>query len=105
MNTSALAIAQELKARLSSAVTLVDVRLFGSCARGACSDDSDIDVFVEIETLTREAKRLVRDIAWEVGLEHEAVISPLVFSRDEIENSPLRASPIVENIFRDSLKL
>ena len=96
-------IVKELKNRLAKAVPLLDVRIFGSCARGDAAEDSDIDVFVETNTLSREIKRTVRHIAWEVGLERGVVISTLVFSRDELRNSPLRSSPVVLNIFREGI--
>jgi hypothetical protein len=38
-------------------------------------------------------------------LKNTAVISTLIFSRDEIENSPLRASSIVENIMREGIEV
>ena len=105
MNATPLSIARELKTRLMPAVDILDFRMFGSCARGQYGEDSDIDVYIEIEQLTRKAKQTIRDISWTVGLEREAVISPLIFSRDEIENSPLRESPIVENILREGILL
>jgi hypothetical protein len=43
-------------------------------------------------------KEQIINIAWEVGFENFMVIAPLIFSRDEIENSALRSSPIVKVI-------
>jgi len=98
-------IAQELKRRLAREVPLVELRVFGSCARGDESPDSDIDIFIEVETLSRENKKKVRKISWETGLENASVISSLVFSRDEIERSPLGASPIVESIKHEGIEV
>lgn len=98
-----LSIALELKQRLSALAELVDFRVFGSRARGNADDYSDMDVFVEVERLDQSLKERLLDIAWEVGFEHLMVISPLIYTRDEIENSPHRSSPIVRVIAREGV--
>ncbi len=91
-------VARDLKLRLASAVSLVDFRVFGSRARGDADEYSDMDVFIEVDQLDRGLKERIMDISWEVGFENFMVIAPLIFSRDELENSPLRSSPIVKAI-------
>lgn len=98
-------IAKELKERLSKIVRLIDFRVFGSRARGDKDEYSDMDVFLEIESLNTEVKNKILDIIWEVGFKYFIVISPLIFTRDEIEKSPMRASPIVENIVKEGVKV
>jgi hypothetical protein len=63
-----------------------------------------LDVFIEVASLDRKARDLIYEIAWEVGLENLIVIAPLVFTEDEIENSPLRASPILININEEGIR-
>jgi predicted nucleotidyltransferase len=96
-------IAKKLKERLSEAVQLIDFRVFGSRARGDEDEYSDMDVFIEIESLNKDLKEKISDIIWEVGFEYFIVISPLIFTRDEIEKSPLKASPIVKNIIEEGV--
>ena len=98
-------IAEILKQRLSETINLVDFKVFGSRARGDADEDSDLDVFVEIEKKDREIKDKISHISWEVGFENEMLISVLVFTRDELENSPLRASPIVECINEEGVRV
>ena len=98
-------IARELKKRLAEAMELIDFKIYGSKARGDDDEFSDLDVFIEVASLDRKTNDLISEIAWEVGLENLIVISPLVFSRDEIENSPLRASPILININEEGIRL
>lgn len=98
-------IAQKMKAALVKDIPIISVRVFGSCARDEEEFDSDIDVFIEVETLSQQAKKRIRDITWQIGLDTETVISPLIFSRDEIENSPLRSSSIVQNIMREGIAI
>jgi len=100
-----LLVALEFKQKLSGAVRLLDFRVFGSRARGDADEFSDMDVFLEVETLDKKLKDRIREIAWEVGFEHYLVISPLIFTRDEIENSPLRSSPIVLNITAEGVRV
>jgi predicted nucleotidyltransferase len=98
-----LTIARQLKNRLDTVVTLVDFRIFGSRARGDADQHSDMDVFVEVGQLDKSLKESILDIAWEVGFENYIVISPLLFSSDELKNSPLRSSPIVKAIIAEGV--
>jgi predicted nucleotidyltransferase len=98
-------IARKLKERLSNIVEIVDFRVFGSRARGVQEEYSDLDVFIEVEYLDKGLKEKVREIVWEEGFENSIYISPLIFTRYEIEDSPLRASPIVKNINEEGVKV
>ncbi|HLG31115.1 MAG TPA: nucleotidyltransferase domain-containing protein [Candidatus Brocadiales bacterium] len=98
-------IAKKLKERLSEVVQLIDFRVFGSRARGNVDEYSDMDVFIEVESLDNQLKETIRDIVWEVGFENSIYISPLIFTRYELEDSPLRVSPIVRNIIEEGVKV
>jgi len=100
-----LLIARELKKRVLRIAPLVDFRVFGSRARGDADEYSDLDVFLEFEFVDRELEERVSDIAWEIGLEHRLVVSSLIFSRQEIEESPLRISPIVKAIRAEGVRI
>ena len=103
MDTTDRIIAEKLKSRLSEKIPLIDLRIFGSRARGEGGNDSDMDVFLEVESLDRNQKETIHDLTWETGLEYGLVISPLIFTMEEIENSPLRSSPVLMNIFREGI--
>lgn len=105
MTANDLKIAQELKQRLASQAKLVDFRVFGSRARGDADEASDMDVFVEVEALTPEVKEGIHQVTWEVGFKHFMVISPLIVSRHEIEQTALRSSPIIRNITREGVRV
>jgi predicted nucleotidyltransferase len=96
-------IAQELKKRLSDVVEVLDFKVFGSRARGDADEYSDLDVFLEVESLDNTLKEKISAIVWEVGFNNYIVISQLIFTRDELENSPLRASSIVEAIAEEGV--
>ena len=55
-------IARQLKERLSEVVPLIDFRVFGSRARGDDDEDSDMDVFIEVESLDRETREKIFDV-------------------------------------------
>ena len=96
-------IARELKQRLSAEVGLIDFKVFGSRARGDADEYSDMDVFIELESLDSALKGKISDIVWEVGFQNDMVIVPLIFTRHELEDSPLRASAIVKNISEEGV--
>jgi predicted nucleotidyltransferase len=103
MDTTDRIIAEKLKTKLSEKISLIDLRIFGSSARGEGDNYSDMDVFLEVETLDRNQKEAIYELTWETGLEYGLVISPLIFTREEIEHSPLRSSPVLMNIFREGI--
>jgi predicted nucleotidyltransferase len=105
METRDYQVAKQLKERLSEVVQLIDFRVFGSRVQGNADEYSDLDVFIEVEHLDRELEEKIYDIAWEVGFENSIYISPLIFTRYEIEDSPLRASPIVKNISEEGVRV
>ena len=96
-------IAKKLKEKLSGVVHLIDFRVFGSKTQGDENEYSDMDVFLEVESLNKELKEKIFNIVWEVGFEHFIYISPLIFTKDEIEKSPLKASSIVRNIIEEGI--
>ena len=105
MTENDLQTARELKKRVSKLTPLIDFRLFGSRARGDADDYSDMDIFMEFETIDRELKNKVKNAAWEITLESGIVVTTLLFSRDEIENSPLRSSPIIRTIMEEGIPI
>lgn len=105
MNESDYKIAKELKERLLESVSLVDFQVFGSRAKGRQEEYSDMDIFIELESLDKEIEDKIFNIGWEVGFEHSLFISPILFTRYEIENSALKVSPIVKNIKEEGIRI
>jgi predicted nucleotidyltransferase len=100
-----LQTARELKKRVSKFTPLIDYRLFGSRARGDADDYSDMDIFMEVETVDRELRNRVKNAAWEMTMESGIVVTTLLFSRHEIEDSPLRSSPIIRVIREEGVPI
>ncbi|MFB6159425.1 MAG: nucleotidyltransferase domain-containing protein [Candidatus Nanohalobium sp.] len=55
--------------------------LYGSVARGEESEKSDVDVFAVVKS--EEEKQVLRDLAFETGLEYEVSFSPIVKTEEE----------------------
>ena len=86
---------------------LNSVILFGSCARGDYSQDSDIDIMILIETEQGELTGVqwnVIDIANKLGLEYDVVISPVVESK-KVFDKYLPASGFFQSIMKDGIKI
>lgn len=97
--------AKQVRNRLESKVKILDFRLYGSRARGDSSPDSDMDLFIEVEESDKYTKDFIAEIAWEIGIERLIHISPLIFTRQECEETPLRSSPILRNIYKEGIRV
>jgi predicted nucleotidyltransferase len=96
-------ISMQLKSRLMDIADLKELRVFGSRADGRFDEDSDLDVYIEVESLDVIKKERMLDIIWEIGFNNDRLISPLIFTRDEVTNTPVRSSPIIKNIHENGI--
>lgn len=85
--------------------TLVDVKLFGSRARGDARKDSDIDVLVIIDSDDWRVCDIVYDIATDILLEMDICISPKVISRNRYNYLYNAKTPFIKNVIRDGISI
>lgn len=97
MNSKDLSIARSFKHLVQKRVNPINVRVFGSRARGDAAPDSDMDVFVLVDHATSDIERYISECAWEAGFEQDVVIVPVVVGRDRIEG-PLKESVFILNV-------
>ena len=55
--------------------------------------------------MDKELKKKVKNAAWELTLETGIVVTTLLFSRYEIEESPLRSSPFIHTIMEEGVQV
>ena len=103
-----LALADFVKrVRQELPANVLDVRLFGSEARGEATTESDIDVLVVVEPDTERVRledRIV-DIAFDINLACGVYVSPRVVT-PAILNDPVRRETLFfKNVARESIPL
>lgn len=98
-------IAKEFKDRLTASFRVLDFMVYGSRATGNATPESDLDIFIVVESLTSQERRRISEIAWEVGFEMDRVISTFVASRDQLRIGPLAANPILQSIESEGIRL
>ena len=96
---------KQLRVKLFARCPIIEFRLYGSKVRGEGSQDSDIDVMIEIPKYDREMVAEIDDIVYRINLEHDVIISALVFGKDELEDGPMSESPIYKIIQREGVPL
>ena len=84
---------------------IIDLRLYGSKARGEGRQESDIDIMIELPDYDRVMVEEIDDIVYRINLEHDVFISILVFGKDELEKGPMSESPIYKAIQKDGVPL
>ena len=87
--------------------SVVDVRLFGSEARGEAAPESDIDVLVVVQPDTARValEDRIIDIAFDVNLQFGVYISPRVVTPAILTHPVWRETPFLKTVARESLPL
>lgn len=84
---------------------ILETKLFGSKARGENEEFSDIDVFVLVKNFDWDLRFKISEIANDISLKYDVLISDIVFSSDEMNNKVIRATPFIQNIEREGIPL
>ncbi len=98
-------IALTFRSRLETMIPILDLRVFGSRARGDAREDSDLDLFIQVEMLDRPLRDSIHDLAWEVGFEYDRVISTFVVTATQVQEGAVGASPILAKVLAEGIKI
>jgi len=103
LNSKDTEIALQFKNRLAQITPVNQFVVFGSRARGTATEDSDLDVFIEVPVLSSHLPRSISEVAWEIGLENNLVISTLVATPFDIQFGLFGANPILNAINKEGV--
>lgn len=99
------AIVKQFKNILRQALgdRLVELRLFGSHARGDANEGSDFDVLVIVDRRTDDVREMILDADVEMMNRYEKLFAALIY--DEAEWQKARSFPHAWNIEREGVVL
>lgn len=82
---------------------LIELKLFGSKARGDDQPDSDVDVLVIVASDDWHMSDTVYDIATDIFLQTDLCISPKVISKNIFDKLQKENTSFIRNISRDAI--
>ncbi|MFW5912073.1 MAG: nucleotidyltransferase domain-containing protein [Candidatus Hadarchaeota archaeon] len=79
--------------------------LYGSHARGEAGEESDVDVLVVWNGDPSEGRMGMAEIATDVLLEHDVIISPKLVSAEGYEDMKRSEGPFIKNVLEEGVRL
>ncbi|MCH8120483.1 MAG: nucleotidyltransferase domain-containing protein [Planctomycetes bacterium] len=82
---------------------LIELKLFGSKARGDGRADSDMDVLVIVASEDWHIRDKVYDVATDVLLQMDVCISPKVISKNRFDRLRKEGTSFIHNVSKDAI--
>lgn len=93
-------ITREFKKAVEQKYTIIEMKLFGSSARGDFSKSSDIDIMIRLPKVNRTIEEDIFDMAYDLELKYECLIDVIVLAQNTNDNIP-----IYKNILKEGIPL
>ena len=94
------AIAKQFRQTVEKKYNIIEMKLFGSFARGDYSKTSDIDLMVRLPKVDRKIEEDLFNIAYDLELEHDCVIDVIVLPQNLGNNTM-----IYQNIQKEGIAI
>ena len=82
---------------------LIELKLFGSKARGEDRPNSDLDVLIIVATDDWHIRDKVYDVATDVLLQMDVCISPKVISKNKFDQLHGEGTSFIHNVSKDAI--
>ncbi len=93
-------IAKQLRQKIEKKYNIVEMKLFGSSARGDFSSVSDIDIMVKLPVVNRKIEEDLFNITYNFELEYDCIIDIIV-----LPNDIKTTIPLYQNIEREGVAI
>ncbi len=104
MSTQDKKILELFTARVRDLYRDARVWAYGSRVRGDATWESDFDIFILLPKKDEFAETKIRNIGWEIGFEHERVLTTVIMEQNQFEHGPMSESTLVKNILHEGLE-
>lgn len=82
---------------------LLEVRLFGSRARGDAEPDSDVDVMLLVRERTENLRDRVMDVSAPLSLKYELVIMTLIMTPEELADEEDMETLLYSSLMKEGI--
>jgi len=93
-------VVRQFRKKVENKYKILDMKLFGSSARGDFSKNSDVDIMVKLPFVNRSIEEDLFDMAYDLELEHDCLIDVIVLP----ENFEV-SIPIYQNIEKEGVAI
>lgn len=84
---------------------ILELKLFGSKARGNSHKESDIDILIVLKKRNKKIEDYILDLTGDLLRKYEILISPIIFSKKEYDYQKKLPSIFIQILNREAIPL